>query len=100
MKPINAKDVHSYNNRTAPMLRLITVLNKYFDVDVLRGYEAIFCYEKNKNSEPVLIFEVEKENGNLSMSYLGVKDTFELKNHNEFEKIIQTLAIKYGFNPN
>ncbi len=56
-----SQDVYIYNNRTASMLRFITFLKKYFDVEVGAGYKTIFCYEHNNDCEPVFILHEPSE---------------------------------------
>lgn len=88
----NLNDVHTYNNRTAPILRSITFLKKYFDVEVYAGYKEILCYEYNNDCEPVFIFKTEIKDCKASMNIYGIKKTFEVKNHAELESLIKTIA--------
>lgn len=101
MKSINANlnDVHTYNNHTAPILRSIAFLKKYFDVEVCAGYKTILCYEHNNDCEPVFIFKTEIKDCKASMNIYGIKQTFEVKNHAELESQIQTIVKKCVVNP-
>lgn len=56
-----ASKEYIYNNHTAPILRFVTFLKKYFDVEVGAGYKTIFCYEYNNDCEPVFILHEPSE---------------------------------------